>query len=72
MLTHKQLEMDGCILSTEATVALVLKHQAISIRGADKILIVLNQFHTEISQLQGTILKNEIKFWKKNSQSFRG
>ena len=29
-LTHKWLEMHGCTLSTEATDALVLKHQAIS------------------------------------------
>ena len=34
-LTHKQLEMHGCIFSTVATDALVLKHQAISIYIAD-------------------------------------
>ena len=34
-LTHKQLEMHGCMLSTVATDALVLKHQVISIHSAD-------------------------------------
>ena len=33
--THKQLETHVCILSTVATDALVLKHQAISINSAD-------------------------------------
>ena len=35
LLTHKQLEMQGSILSIVATDALVLKHQAVSIRSAD-------------------------------------
>ena len=35
LLTHKQLEMHRCTLSTVATDALVLKHQAISIYSAD-------------------------------------
>ena len=34
-LTHKQLEMHRCALSTVATDALVLKHQAISSHSAD-------------------------------------
>ena len=34
MLTHKQLEMHGCVLSTLATDALVVKHQAISTHSA--------------------------------------
>ena len=34
-LNHKQLETHGCVLSTVATDALVLKHQAISIHSAD-------------------------------------
>ena len=38
-LTHKQLET-RCIISTVATDALVLMHQAISIHGADKILFM--------------------------------
>ena len=48
--------MPGFILSTIATDALVLKHQAISIYSADKILILLDQFQTEIYQLKGMIL----------------
>ena len=34
VLTHKQLETCGCVLITVNTDALVLKHQAISIRSA--------------------------------------
>ena len=34
MLTHRQLEMDGCILYT-IVIALVLKHQATSINSGD-------------------------------------
>ena len=44
VLTHKQLEMHGRILSTEATDALVLKHQAISTHSADQLIIVLDLF----------------------------
>ena len=44
-LTHKQLETYGCILSTVATDALVLKHQGISIYNADLIFMELDQFH---------------------------
>ena len=32
-LTHKQLEMHRCLISTVATDALMLKHQVISIRN---------------------------------------
>ena len=39
-LTHKHMEMHGCILSTVATDALVLKHQAISIHSAEYIFIL--------------------------------
>ena len=35
ILTHKQLETHGCILSTVATDALVLKHQAINTHSAN-------------------------------------
>ena len=35
VLTHKQPETQGCVLSTIATDALVLKHQGISIQSAD-------------------------------------
>ena len=43
-LTHKQLETHGCVLSTVATDALVLKHQAISIHSAEQISIALDWF----------------------------
>ena len=39
-----QLEKHGCVLSTLATDALVLKHQAISAHSADHLCIVLDQF----------------------------
>ena len=35
LLTHKQLETHGCVLSTVATDNLVLKHQAISTHSAN-------------------------------------
>ena len=44
-LTLKHRETHGCVVSTVATDALVLKHQAISIHNADKTFIVLDQFH---------------------------
>ena len=59
-LTHKQLEMHGCQLSTAATDALVLKNQAISIHSAEWILIVLGKFHIEI--LHRITLENEITY----------
>ena len=34
-VNHKQLETHGCVLSTVATDALVLKHQAISTHSAN-------------------------------------
>ena len=59
--------MHGCVLSTVATDALVLKHQAISIHSAEKISIVLDPSHTAISHLQWTTLENRITFWKKKN-----
>ena len=50
-LTPKQLETHGFLLNYAATDALVLKHQAINTHSADKIIIVLDQFHTEILYL---------------------
>ena len=44
-LILKHQETHGCIVSTVATDALVLKHQAISIHNADFTFIVLDQFH---------------------------
>ena len=50
-LTHMQLEMPGYVLSTLAPDAFMLKHRAISIQSADKILIVSDQFHTKVLHL---------------------
>ena len=50
-LPHKRQEMHGRIISTVATAALVLKHQAISSHSADEIFIVPDQFHTKILYL---------------------
>ena len=47
-LTLKHRETHECVLSTVATDALVLKHQAICIHSADEISIVLGQFHTKV------------------------
>ena len=58
-LTHKHMETHGCILST------VLKHQAISILSADKAFTALDQFHTRISYLLGTMIEDNISFKKK-------
>ena len=44
MLTHKQLEQHGCIPSTLATDALVLKHQAIITHSADEYSLHWNNF----------------------------
>ena len=35
VLTHKHLEMHGCLFSTVDTDALVLKHQGVSIHSDD-------------------------------------
>ena len=51
-LTHKQLETRFYVLSAVGTDILVRKHQAISIHGADSILIVSDRFHTNTLQLQ--------------------
>ena len=58
LLTHKQLEMHGCILSTVTTDALALKLQAISIHSADNIFIELDQFHAEILVIVNNIRKH--------------
>ena len=49
--------MHGCVFNTVPTDALVLKQQAISIHSADKISIVLDQFHTEILRVLGNIIR---------------
>ena len=63
-LTHKQLVAHWYVPSSVATDALVLKHQAIDIHNADYKFIVLDQFHTQIFQLQRTILENIILSWQ--------
>ena len=63
-LTPKCLEMHGSILSTAATDALVLKHQAISGHSADSIFTVLDQFHTKLLHfIIVNIRKYKIIFW---------
>ena len=49
-LTLKHREMHGCVVSTVATDALVLKHQAISILSPDLTFNLLDQFHKKILQ----------------------
>ena len=62
VLTHKQLEMHQCVLSTVATDDLVLKHQAISIHSADSILNVLDPFQAEIYHIYRITLGHKITF----------
>ena len=45
LLNDKHRETHGCVVSTVATDAPVLKHQAISIHNVDQTFIVLDQFH---------------------------
>ena len=66
LLTLNQRETHGCVVSTVATDALLLKHQAISIHNADLTFIVLDQFHIKILHIRWTASENEITFWKKN------
>ena len=72
LLTLKHRETHGCVVSTVAADALVLKHQAISIHNADETLIVLDQFHIK----NITLMVNNIMKWnyifEKMTQSFRG
>ena len=46
-----ELETHGCVFSTVATDALVLKHQALSIQSADETFNVLGWFHAKILHL---------------------
>ena len=64
-LTLKHWETHGCIVSTVATDALVLKPQAISIHNADQTFIVLDQLHIKLLHIRWTASENEITFWKK-------
>ena len=47
-LTLKYRETHGCVVSTVAIDALVLKHQVISVLSADQTFIVLDQFYIKI------------------------
>ena len=69
MLTLKQLETHGCILSIVATDALVLKHQAISILSAEKRFIVLDQFQTTIDGEQYQKIQ---LYYEKKTQLYKG
>ena len=67
VLTHKQLEMHGCMLRTVATDTLVLKHHAIGAHNADLIFTLLDQFHTGMLHILWTSLEKKMTF-KKNYQ----
>ena len=56
VLTDKHLEMHECILSTVATDALVLKHQAISIHSTDQLYSAFNQFHQKVRNFEKNFL----------------
>ena len=64
-LTPKQVEMHECILSTVATDALVLKHQAISTHSADKKSMYctsfISKYHIHSEQHEKIELHSEIK-----------
>ena len=74
-LTHNYLETHECVISTVATDALVLKHQAISTQvlkhqaisthNADPVRIILDQLHTKILTLQQTTSESIITTWGK-------
>ena len=70
LLTHEQLEMQRCIISTVATDVLVPKHQAISIHSVDSVLTVLPKLHINILHLIQTMMKTELIFWKKIWSSY--
>ena len=71
VITLKHRETHGCIVSTVATDALVLKHQAISIHNADQTFIVLDQFHIKLLHIRWTASENEITFLKKWPSCFK-
>ena len=71
-LTPKHRETHGCVVSTVATDALVLKHQAISILSTDLTFNLLDQFHMEILHFCWTTFGSKITYLKKMTQSFKG
>ena len=64
MLTLKHRETHGCVVSTVATDALVLKHQAISILRTDYTFNLLDQFHMKILYFCWTTFGNKITYWE--------
>ena len=57
-LTHRQLEMHGCVISTVATDALVLKHQAINSYNAGQVLywtIFIKHFKSKTALRQNPV-----------------
>ena len=69
VLTHKCLEMHGCIISSVATDVLVLRHQGISSYSAGSLLIVVKDFYNK-SILQQKTLQNKITFFEKKNYLF--
>ena len=69
-LTHRQLEMHGCVISVVATDALALKRQVISNHTANSTFY----FTGPVSYKTGTLISNKIRFWnhilKKMTQLF--
>ena len=55
--THKQLEMRECVISTVATNAMVLKHQAVRIYNTDQMSTALDQFRKTIKFVANNITK---------------
>ena len=72
ILTFEPWERHGCVVSTVATDALVLKHQAISIHDVYLTFIILDRFQIKILHLQWTILENKITLWKNMTQFSKG
>ena len=65
VLTLKHCETHRCVVSTVATDALVLKHQAISILSTDSTFNLLDQFQMKILDFCWTTFRNKITYWKK-------
>ena len=63
--THEQMETHGCVLSTVATDALVLKHQDISIPSADYTCIQLDQFIQKYFSYEEQCYKIKLHFRNK-------
>ena len=64
IIVMKHLETHGCLVSTVATDAQVLKHSSMNIHSVGEICIVLHQFLTETSHcLRITLGKNYASKW---------